>query len=1741
MHRLATVVIAVLAAAPLVAAEPLAAWAEGESPAVAPPALAAPGFPVEAVQLGAAWGNSAIMSQGRLLHLTLNEDQVAKHVPADGLVFAYDLAVAAGGRHEVWGRVGYEWARSPMRWRVAGGAWAELPADAPTTDVMPIQTWNELGWLRFGDADLQAGTVRIEVAWPRTTRVEKGQEKPNRILGMLDALCVAAPGTFKPNGRWQPGQDHRGDVDKAAEQLVFKLPETAAGERSTVALTGAWQYANWDEDANPADRLGPVQQLPSADGLRWFAYQVPGDRNAQRPEFAFHHRFIARCRVDVPAAMAGRSFVLDIQRFNSIASVIVNGRYCGFSKAHSTEWRPDITPAIRPGINEIAVVVKDRYYAQDVGSDKGGWRSCWNTPGGFMSSNQGVCGRYELAVAADEQAGLTEPVSLVAAGPVYAADVFVKTSVARKELALEVTLANPGPARTVTLACAAVPWSADGAPAKAAKTVKPVEVALAAGESKTVALAEGWADPRLWWPDDVHLYQLVATITERGATIDVSRTRFGFREWSWDSHVFRLNGVKWQVWADTEYNGSPRELVANRAKTGCNMLRLWTDGGLAGMSRREVLDYCDEQGVLVRESGTFDGQLANYGGGLAEEVVVDGKKIRRAKKILFDNWKEQLAAWVKAERNHASIFIWSAENEVTYINVCNLGMTAVVEPAISDAVRNVVMKTDPTRPAMVDGGNAHQDESLPVNGGHYTEDYNTHWRDFPDSCYARDHWYDSTSKSRGVWRFVPDRPIMMGEVFFAEGYGTERLATIGGERCFIGVGETRGARGVLGRIFSEGWRWGEVAGWHFWLGGGDFDYRSAWQPVAVLCRQWNTSFGPGQQVDRLLKVFNNTSSDAPITATWELRIDGAKAAGGSRDLALAAGTDGEWPVSFAVPAVAKRTLGTFILTASRNGTELFRDQREVRILVPSVVAKPALTAAELAVWDPSGGVTAFLAARGIPHTATRSIDEIPPAAKVLVVGPDAIPAERAGDTLWYSRAIAGLKILVLDQRHPLRYRALPADLEPLDDKPTVWAQMQAKAAGVPAELRGRYGFAEDLNHPGLAGLVQADFFTWGGDHVMYRNPYRKGTRGYRSLLQCEEGLACTALAECQTGDGLMILSQLAIGEKLATEAVAQQVFTQLLGYAAAYAPVRRGIQAVVAADGPMAKALNGIGVRHQPASDVAAAIRADGIAVVEATPSNLAALAERDEAVRAWCARGNWMMLSGVSPDGLASFNKLVQWNHVLRPFETERVLLAVPSDPLTAGLTLRDVVLDTGRNMYPWMALKKPDSDEFSWIVDHTDVAPFCAFPKPTEMGKSSDTDPGADHWPRNMVNGFTSDDNWSFCYTVIMDRGQKLKWTLTLPKEEEVVAFKIRPSRIYHPITRMNLYFDDDATPVAVDIRADPVDQELGFPGRKARRVTMEVAKWEERGTANIVVIDNLWLKVRRPAEYLQRVKPLLNIGGLVRYDVGKGGIVLNQMKMLDREVNPVNADKKRTVLKTLLANLGAVFAGERTVVAGDQLRYAPVRIPDRAFNAYVTRDKQPGWWKGPGDMAGLPVGEQTFSGVRFFLSNFSTSPVPTVFMLRGHEASVNNDRIDGIAVNAKADALFFLHTCNRNPNEERAFSQQVERARREHRAEPEPPVVVTYQVRYADGSTAQAVARWGREIGHWTAKAPAGLPAASVGWAGRLADAKDGGFAVAYLMQWTNPRPDLEIAAVDLVAGEAKQASAVVFAITAATIAR
>ncbi|RMD74417.1 MAG: hypothetical protein D6820_16720, partial [Lentisphaerae bacterium] len=579
-------------------------WIEGEKPDALPvlkdgtKAKPGKGFVI------GAWGNTSIMSGQKVLHVNIPSSQAAALIGDNGLIFGYHFTLSRAGDYNIWLRIGYEWVRSQFDWRIDGGSWHTVSNTTPTVNIQPIQTWNELAWLNVGKIPLKAGKHRLEIrhrAIPgKNTR---GKTKPPRILHILDVICVTNE-RFEPCGKWRPGEDHRNATDRQAEKQIFRLnTKEAADLRCWTELNGLWQYAGWEERKFPIPeetRLAPVKTLPDLNSLRWFGLKLPGGREQRLPHEVFTHRYLLRTRFEVPKAFAGRGFFLDVQRSNFIISVFVNGHFAGWTDTFHTAWQMDLTPWVRAGdVNELVLCVKDAYYSLNPKGDPSaaglGNRRYWNLPLNFLHSNQGVASKHDYPIAADVRSGILEPASIVVCGPVYTADVFCQPSVKRKELKLDITVFNAGPsAGQIQIENKVIPWNEGkgGAPVLQfpARTLR-----VPGRGNGTLTVSQSWPNPRLWWPDNPYLYVVETTIRQGTRVIDRKRTRFGFRELDWSSHMIRINGVKWPMWADTNYGKSPQAFVKqSRTLSHQNQIRYWRNGGWAGMTRRECLDFFDE-------------------------------------------------------------------------------------------------------------------------------------------------------------------------------------------------------------------------------------------------------------------------------------------------------------------------------------------------------------------------------------------------------------------------------------------------------------------------------------------------------------------------------------------------------------------------------------------------------------------------------------------------------------------------------------------------------------------------------------------------------------------------------------------------------------------------------------------------------------------------------------------------------------------------------------------------------------------------------------------------------------------------------------------------------------------------------------------------------------------------------------------------------------------------------------------
>ncbi|MBN2508584.1 MAG: hypothetical protein JXQ71_18060 [Verrucomicrobia bacterium] len=1641
-----TLISLMLAAASGPAAPTL--WLEGEKPASA----------TFEYQTGG-WGNRGYLSGESWLHFSIPDTEVERRIPAEGGVLRYAFTVAEPGDYEVWNRAGFEYVRSPFAWRVDDGPWSTIdPQKDLSTDLMEIARWCEIAWVPMGKAKLDRGTHTLEL---RFTVRKDAQGRAQRLIYTSDAL-VLSRGIFRPNGSHKPGAEWRTDRDRAAERHVFTLPEAPPGTRSEVDLHGDWQYARFDEAGPVGDaRAGPVTALPARDTLHWSSLAVPGDRNALRPDQAFCHRYVLRTRVHVPASLKGRRLLLDGAEANLMISVLVNGRFVGFSDAVASGFTFDVSDAVQYGAeNELAVVVKDAYYALEPNEEKPDSHFWFNIPLDLMRDNQGVTMRMDYPTRNTLGNGLLDRVRLLAAGPAVIEDVYFRPSVQDGCITVETTVHSP-----VQNGAYEVAHEILDTP----KTLAGGTLNLAAAQRDTATATTRWPEAVLWWPDQPHLYTARTLLTRNGRIVDSKTTRFGFRTWSIDGTRFALNGIPWQFRADLVGNdgGNPAAAVARWRETGQNMFRLRFQRAWGGMTRRELLEFFDTNGVPVRcNAGTFDGQHASYG------LVVRQGGHNQARVRLFDNWRKQVEATVLRERNHPCVFVWELDNEIIYINTRNFGNLDVVEPQFKQTAALVASLDRQGRGQMVAGGRALMDGSLPINGCHYEASAD---RDYPDMAYGLGQWTDTSGHQ--PWPMATNKPVFLSEEAYLHGRKPQDFAGVGGERCFAGRSETKQAGGLLLRMYSEGYRWQELGGFHYWCSGYDPNLYSAWQPVCALVREWTRTLPSGRPVARTVMVRNDTRRHDPITLQWALDVGGNRAGQGAQLLAIPPGRGTPLTLTLPVPAVTDRADATLELVCLRHGQPVWSERKAMTVLNPDARRRrPA--ASGIALWEHGDRLATRLRNTGMPFRTVTGVESLPADVNVLIVGPGVVTPRLSTDPCWRTLADGGKRIVVLEQHHPLHYQAVPADLEPTD-------------------FTGRMAFIQDPTHPVFDGLQPDDFLFWPDGHVVYRHIYRKATRGARSLLHADDQLGYCALAECAVGEGLLLLCQAVVGTHLDANPVAARLFDGLVDRALDYRRERKSTVVCLPEADPRFALLEASGLVFTAQPDPLAALRgrrAD-IVVADATPARLAALAGAADAVNGLAARGGTLMLWGVTPDGLKDFNRLVGVDHLLRPFTREKVQLPVPRPALAAGLSQSDVALSSGKRIAGWQSIEWAADDTFTHVVDLEDIVPFL-------KGPGIEPDPNGG----SIANGFTDAEFWRYiCYFSVGADGKGPVLEYELPRPEDFVGLSIVPNSHYKKVRQLVLTPNRNPDAAAtLDLepytRENNPRQEFSLDLKSVRTFTLAFTRWDDHPQPTIG-IDNLWIKVRRPVHFRATVQPIVDNGGLVFYP--KTRILLNQLRVPARESVPAHREQKQTVVATLLRNLNAVFAGGETLDPATAMRTEPVSLEGKC-NLYLSAAK--GWPLGKLDLSHAPLGEQRLGGVRYAIRDFKTSPLESAITLQGLPGLKAPREVTGIAVGRRADALFFLHTWNRR-------SEWHPR-----RTSDQPPVLFQYVIRYEDGSTHTADVRHGLGADHYAQPQPKGLKEAALAWAAPF-EANPNLEATLYAMSWKNPHPGKTVVSIDV----------------------
>jgi beta-galactosidase len=262
-------------------------------------------------------------------------------------------------------------------------------------------------------------------------------------------------------------------------------------------------------------------------------------------------------------------------------------------------------------------------------------------------------------------------------------------------------------------------------------------------------------NPILWSPEKPHLYTMKTELIKDGEAVDCVYNKFGFRtiEFSPDkgfifnAKPFKLHGVCHHH--DLGALGAAVNVHAIRRQ-----LELLKDMGVNSIRTAhnppapQLIELCDEMGLLVINELTDMWELPK-------------NKYDYAR--FFPQWyKKDVKSWVRRDRNHPCVIMWSIGNEIYDTHVSHNGLK------IAKNLYNEVKRHDPYGNGGVTiGSNFMMGENarkvadfLKLAGYNYAEKfYDEHHRENP-GWFIYGSETTSTVRSRGIYHFPIEMPLL---------------------------------------------------------------------------------------------------------------------------------------------------------------------------------------------------------------------------------------------------------------------------------------------------------------------------------------------------------------------------------------------------------------------------------------------------------------------------------------------------------------------------------------------------------------------------------------------------------------------------------------------------------------------------------------------------------------------------------------------------------------------------------------------------------------------------------------------------------------------------------------------------------------------------------------------------------------------------------------------------------------------
>ena len=381
----------------------------------------------------------------------------------------------------------------------------------------------------------------------------------------------------------------------------------------------------------------------------------------------------------LPDSIANRRFELCFDAVAKIADVWLNGIRVGSHVGMFGEVRCDITHAMKPGKNLLAVHVVGNLGGHSTKNEVLGVAVTVEVTSEMLSSLPH--GMYP-----NDASGIWQPVTLLVTNDVCVQEVYTKPRLDGMDF--EVTVLNAAKSARDISVSYTITSSADGTVLYSAKDAAVRTMGVSA---EVLHLTTPDLSPKLWSPHDPHLYVLEITLTVGSIILDRHKTTFGFRTFTTDKERLMLNGRPFWLRGANHF---PNALRPNDGELAKHFMQLAKAGNVVATRSHTVpyssrwLDAADEAGMAVSYEGTWPWLMLE--GDLPSEELLAA-------------WKSEFLSLIRKHRNHPSVILWTVNNEMKFEVLGRKDPTLLREKweVLSDVVRSI-RKTDATRPVVCD-------------------------------------------------------------------------------------------------------------------------------------------------------------------------------------------------------------------------------------------------------------------------------------------------------------------------------------------------------------------------------------------------------------------------------------------------------------------------------------------------------------------------------------------------------------------------------------------------------------------------------------------------------------------------------------------------------------------------------------------------------------------------------------------------------------------------------------------------------------------------------------------------------------------------------------------------------------------------------------------------------------------------------------------------------------------------------